>query len=108
MEKFALYYCKLICLNENIFGDILGNVFLLKKFGKQNLKNKCLIKEFIFKIASFILFKQKYCSLKMDNIIVTKLKALAGRVLKCRVSWPRAKNVKSAGHLLKMSSQLVT
>ena len=44
----------------------------------------------------------------MDNIIVINLKALAGRMLKCRLSWPRAKNVESAGHLLKLSSQLVT
>ena len=33
----------------------------------------------------------------------------AGHVIKCRVFWwPRAKYDKSAGHVLKMSSQLVT
>ena len=34
--------------------------------------------------------KTKYCSLKMDNITVINLKALADRVLWCQVLWPRA------------------
>ena len=33
--------------------------------------------------------KTKYCSLKMDNITVINLKALADRVLWCQVLWPR-------------------
>ena len=37
----------------------------------------------------------------MDNITVINLKALVERVLWCRVSWPRAKNVEPAGRVLK-------
>ena len=36
----------------------------------------------------------------MDNITLINLKALAGRVLWCRVSWPCAKNVEPAGRML--------
>ena len=40
--------------------------------------------------------KTKFASLKMNNITVINLKALAGRELWCRVSWPRAKLVEPA------------